>query len=381
MPELRKTYLAVALFGLAGGMLAVAMPLFLEHSGFSLPDIGILFGVAALIGGLIGIWLGAHSDVAGRKGILSFIALIYSASSFLLYMLKSIPSIIASQAGVRFSSSISWNLILSRVSDLTKESERGRHIGYFTASFALAYAFGNLLGGWVYSAYGADGVFLSTSWVALLAAGLVHFTFSDIQVKKEKRELSLSLLKTRNGIANSAISFFTGTQSLTYGYAIYLFFASEYSFSAEQIGATVCFLFAIWGISTFFLGKVSDRFGTVRTLAAGGFLNSAVWILAAFFQQWELFLALMILDNVVYPLYGVNASKLSSLLSHRENLGRDIAVFGYFHTIGMIFGLFVAGPLAAISFSLVFLARGAGLAIPAVIALKFINLKEEKAKA
>jgi hypothetical protein len=88
----------------------------------------------------------------------------------------------------------------------------------------------------------------------------------------------------------------------------------------------------------------------------------------------------MILDNVVYPLYGVNSAKLSSLIAHKENLGRDIAVFGYFHLIGMVFGLLVAGPLAAISFSLVFLARAAGLSIPALIALKFIKL-EEKAKA
>ncbi len=380
MSELNKTYLAVALFGLSGGMLAVSMPLFLAQAGFSLPDIGVLLGVAALIGGLIGILLGAHSDVVGRKGIISFISLVSSLSSFILVLFKNIPSIIASQAGARFTGNVSWNLLLSRLTDLTKEAERGRHIGYFSAAFAFAYALGNLLGGVLYSNYGPDGVFLTTSWIALCAALLIYFTFSDTQPKKEKHQLSLSLLKTKNGIANSAISFFTGTQSITYGYAIYLFFASEYSFSPEQIGTLVGFLFGIWAVSTFLLGRISDRFGTVRTFAAGGFLNSAVWVLAAFFQQWELFLALMILDNVVYPLYGVNAAKLSSIIAHKENLGRDIAVFGYFHLIGMVFGLLVAGPLAAISFSAVFLARAAGLSIPALIALKFINLKEEKAK-
>jgi predicted MFS family arabinose efflux permease len=183
----------------------------------------------------------------------------------MLVLFKNIPSIIASQAGTRFSANVSWNLLLSRLSDLTKESERGRHIGYFSAAFAFAYALGNLAGGWLYSAYGADGVFLCTSWIALAAALLIYFTFSDLQPKKEKRQISFSMLKTQNGIANASISFFTGTQSITYGYAIYLFFASEYSFSPEQIGTLVGFLFGIWAVSTFLLGRVSDRFGTVRT--------------------------------------------------------------------------------------------------------------------
>lgn len=380
MSELNKTYLAIFLFGLSAGMIAVSMPLFLGQAGFSLPDIGILMGVAALIGGLIGILLGAHSDVVGRKGVISFISLISSLSSFILLLFKSAPSIIASQAGKSFSGNISWNLLLSRLSDLTKEAERGKYIGYFSASFAFAYSLGNLIGGWLYSNYGADGVFLTTSWIALGAALLIYFTFSDIQPKKEKRQISFSMLKTQNGFANAAISFCTGTQSITYGYAIYLFFASAYSFSPEQIGALIGFLFGIWAIATFLLGSVSDRFGTVRTFTTGGILNSIVWFLAAVFQQWEIFLVLMILDNVVYPLYGVNSAKLSSLISHKENMGRDIAVFGYFHLMGTVFGLLIGGYLAAISFSLVFIARGAGLLIPALIALLFINLNEGKAK-
>lgn len=376
MNELRKTYLAIALFGLIGGILSVSMPLFLAQMGFSLLDIGIILGVAALLGGLIGILLGAHSDVVGRKGVISFIALISAASSFILVLFRNIPSIITSQAGAKFSGNVSYSILLSKLSDLTKESERGKQIGYFAAAFAFAYALGNLMGGWIYSAYGAEAVFIFTSWIALCATLLIYFTFSDLQLKKEKHQISFSVLKTRTGLANAAVSFFTGTQSITYGYAMYLFFASEYSFSPEQVGALVGFLYAIWAISTFFLGRLSDRFGTVRTFAFGGFLNAAVWVLAAFFQQWEIFFVLMILDNAIYPLFGVNSSKLSSLIAHKENLGRDIAVFGYFNIMGAVFGLFIAGPLAAASFSYVFLARAAGLAIPALIALKFIHLNE-----
>ncbi|MFH0922981.1 MAG: hypothetical protein V1811_02890, partial [Candidatus Micrarchaeota archaeon] len=49
---------------------------------------------------------------------------------------------------------------------------------------------------------------------------------------------------------------------------------------------------------------------------------------------------------------------IASLIPEQDDLGRDMALFDYFEDFGGVFGLFLAGILAAIAFPLVFAARG-----------------------
>ncbi len=377
MDELRKTFIAAMLFGFIAGAISVSIPLFLDEQGFSLADIGSILAVAILIGGLIGIYIGAHSDVFGRKNLMSALGGTWAACTVILIPFKTAFIYIISQSGSKFSSNTLWNLFLSRITDLTKRSERGTYLGYWTAAFGLAFAFAHLVTGFIFSNYGADTVFLFATILSLIFAGFI-LTFKEVTSKKQKIQLSLDVLKTRNGAANAIVSFLNGAQrSIIYGFALYLFLAHTYSFTPEEIGFYTFIFLSIWGASSYFLGKFTDKIGSVTTLLYGSIINAAIWVTVAFFQQWELFFFLMVFENLTYPLYGVSTIKLSSMLAHQENIGRDIHIFGYFDILGAMVGVFLAGILAEISFSYVFILRAATTIASGLIAYFFIKLDDK----
>ena len=377
MDELKKTFIAAILFGFIAGAISVSIPLFLDDQGFSLANIGSILAIAILIGGLIGIYIGAHSDVFGRKNLMSALGGVWAACTVILIPFKTVLTYIISQSGSKFSSGTLWNLFLSRITDLTKRTKRGTYLGYYSAAFGLAFAFSHLVTGFVFTNYGADTVFFFVTIIAIIMAGFI-FTFKEVKSKKQKIHLSLDVLKTRNGAANAIVSLLNGAQrSIIYGFALYLFLAHTYSFTPEEIGFYTFVFLTVWGASSYFLGKFTDRIGSVTTLLYGSIINAAIWITVAFFQQWELFFFLMIFENLTYPLYGVSTIKISSMLAHQENIGRDIHIFGYFDILGAMIGVFFAGILAEMSFSYVFLLRAATTISSGLIAYFFIKLDDK----
>jgi len=381
MDELRKTFLAAILYGFIAGAVSVTIPIFLDEQGISLANIGYILGVATLIGGLISIYLGARSDVFGRRKLMSSLTGVWAGATFLLIPFKSIFAYVVSQSGAKFSSATLWNLFLSRITDLTKHSERGKYLGYFTAGFGLAYAFAHLAAGWILGDYGPDAIFLFITFVSLFTAGFILFTFREAskQKKHEKIQISFDILKTRNGATNAIVSFMNGAQrSIIYGFALYLFLAHTYGFAPEEIGLYTFIFLAVWGISSYYLGRLADKFGSLKTLLYGSAIDAGIWVVAAYFQAWEIFFLLMILENLVYPLYGVTTIKITSLIVHKENIGRDMNIFGYFDVTGAMFGVVIAGILATASFSYVFLFRAALTIGSALIAYFFLKLASDE---
>ena len=381
MDELRKTFFAALLFGFISGALSVSIPLFLNDQGFSLVGIGSILAAATLIGGLVGIYIGAHSDVFGRKKLMSGLGGVWAVCTVILIPFKTVFAYILSQSGSKFSSGTLWNLFISRITDLTNHSERGKYMGYYTAAFGLSFAFAHVVAGFIFSTWGADGVFLAVTILALAMAVLI-LSFKELPSKKKKIHLSFATLRTKNGMANAIVSLLNGAQrSIIYGFAIYLFLAQTYSFNPEEVGLYTFIFLTVWGISSFFLGSVADKIGSLKTLLYGSIINASIWVTAAYFQQWEIFFFLMIFENLTYPFYGVSTIKISSLVAQKENIGRDITIFGYFDFIGAMAGVFVAGLLAEMSFSYVFLMRAALTLSSAMIAYFFISLSSrEKAK-
>ena len=378
MDELKKTFVASLFFGFIAGALAVSMPLFLDSQGFSLSGIGSILAAATLIGGLIGIYIGAHTDIAGRKRMLSALTFLQAGAVLLLVFFKNTFSYLTAESGRKFSSNTRWSLFISRFTDLTKRKERGKYLGYFTAAFGLSFAFAHLAAGWIFQQLGPDSLFLLVSALSLLM-GILILTFREAPSKKKtpKPRLSLELLKTRSGFANAIVSFMNGSQrSIIYGFAIYLFMSHAYSFTPGEIGLYTSIFLVVWGVSSYFLGKLIDAGGTLKTLLSGSAINASIWVAAAFFQQWEVFFLLMVFENLTYPLYGVSTIKISSILAHRENIGRDVQIFGYFDIVGAMIGVFIAGLLAEISFSYVFLMRAIMTISSALVAYLFINLED-----
>jgi MFS family permease len=84
----------------------------------------------------------------------------------------------------------------------------------------------------------------------------------------------------------------------------------------------------------------------------------------------------MAIDNISWPLYGLSAIKISTLLPEQENMGRDISIFGFANTMGAIAASFLGGILAEMSFGYVFAARALSILAGASIVFFLMRIKD-----
>ena len=375
--EMKKTLVVAIIYGILVGSLSMTLPLFLDSQGYSIESIGWIFAAAALISGIIGIGLGALSDQFGRRPLIIFYNLLIGGAAGIIGWGGNIYSFIGGKSLSDFSIGGLWNILISRISDISELKKRAFHFGRYLFFFGIAYAFAHYFAGSIIDSFGFQMVFLAIIMFALLGA-LISFFFIEKGKRKERHQFSLEILKTRNGRVQSMVSFFYGLgNGLLYTYVIYLFLADQFSFSPAHIGLFLAATTCIWGITSYFMGKQVDKFGMRKTFLVFALLNGSVWLAVAFFYSyfWP-FLFLMVLDNLFYAALDISIVKSASVIPKKENLGRDVSVFGYFHAIGAIIALSVAGMIAAISYEYVFALRGIIFIIAGFVFWYGIKLKE-----
>ncbi len=374
--ERQKTIVLALFYGIISGFISIGFPLYLDSLGYDLSSMGFLFGIATLLSALIGIALAALGDHFGRKLLISFYWLMCAAGTSLYTFFISGPALVSGKALTDFSKNNLWNTVLARFSDVSKKEHRGATVGAFIAAFSLTYAVSHALAGAAIEQFGFAALFLATITLCLLMSAF-SLLLKEVGKRKHRVHLSLNILRTREGILNMAVSFFTGIGStVIYAYIIYMFFRYQFNFDASQIGFFISALFILWSAANYLIGPLVDRLGLKKAIMLGAFLNAAVWIAAIFFQDLAPFLILMALDNITWPLYGLSAIKLSTILPEEENVGRDVSIFGFAHVLGAAAAAFAAGVLAEISFDYVFLFRAVSVLIGGSIVFFLMRLKE-----
>jgi len=375
--EMKKTLLVGIVYGTLIGLLGITLPLYLDSQGYSIESIGWIFAVAALISGILGIGLGALSDRFGRRPLIMLYQFLIGGAAVIIGWGGSIYTFIAGKSLSDFSGGGLWNILISRISDISEIKKRAFYLGRYLFLFGVAYALAHYLAGSVIESFGFQTVFLIIIAFALLGA-VITFFFVEKGKRKEKHHFSLEILKTRNGKAQALVSFFYGLgNGLLYTYVIYLFLANQYLFTPVQIGMFIAATSSIWGITSYFMGKQVDRFGMRKSFLLCTLLNGMVWLGVVFvYQYFWPFLLLMILDNIFYAALDISIVKASSVIPKEENLGRDISVFGYSHAVGAIIAISVAGMIAAVGYEYVFALRGIIFVIAGLVFWFGITLKE-----
>ncbi len=375
--EMKKTLLVAAISGAAGGALKFALPLFLDHQGYGLSEIGWVFGIAALFSGILGIGIGALSDKFGRKPLIAFYNLLRGLSAFIIGWIPGVYAFIAGKSLDDFSKVHLWGAFVSRVRDVTGNEVRGRAIGKFIAVFGTTFSLALVFSGYIIDNFGYHVLFSVIILVSIIAAGFT-FLFREKGKRKEEVSFSLELLKTMNGKVNSAISFFTGfSDALIYAYFFYIFLIKQYSFSIFDVGFITAGLFLLWSLGSYFSGKIVDKHGIRKSIAGSALAGAVVWVGVLFFWAdfWP-FIFLIAMENILWSLYSTGATTLSSVIPKQENIGRDVSVFSYSHIIGAIAGAFIAGMLADISYSYLFIVKVVSLLVPAFLVWYGIKLKQ-----
>ncbi len=364
--EFRKTLAFALLYGFASAAMAITIPLYLAHLGYDLASMGFILGIATLISGLMGIALAAMSDHVGRKYLISFYSLSHAAGCGIMGFIPSPFAFIAGRSISGLAGNNLWNMVLARVSDLSESRNRAAMVGTYVAAFAFSYSASHFIAGTIIEAFGFPAIFLSVVAASLFMAGAA-LIFANIGKKKHRFHLSLNILKSREGKLNMLVSFLTGFTHISGAFVIYIFFAERYGFGPAQVGFFIAALYMLWAVFSQFFGPHVDRNGMRNSMMLGALVNGSAWLAAAYFQDLIPFLILMAIDNISWPLYGLSASKISTVLPEDENRGRDLSIFGFSSLMGYMAAAFLGGILASMSYGYVFIARAAAVILSASI--------------
>jgi MFS family permease len=150
------------------GLIVPILPLFLKDYGFSTAGLSLPF-LSLIIGRLISKNFAAHIiRLLTNRGTLIGCFLLY-ALIFFAYPLASSPALFVL---LRFFEGIVEGISIICLTDLAivlSNTNRGRLMGIFGASFGAGFVLGPTLGALVYSLYGTDAVFYAGGIIGLLA--------------------------------------------------------------------------------------------------------------------------------------------------------------------------------------------------------------------
>ncbi|NYZ60358.1 MFS transporter [Candidatus Micrarchaeota archaeon] len=224
-------------------------------------------------------------------------------------------------------------------------------------------------------AFGFPALFAAIVAATLILAG-VALLFAEVGKRKHRFHLSLNVLNTMDGKLNMAVSFCSGFTNIASMYVLYIFLSRHFGFDATGVGLFIAATYILWSVFSYLFGPMIDRKGVKKMMFLGALINSSAWFGAIYFQDFLPFLLLMMLDNMSWPLYGLSATKISTILPEHENRGRDISIFGFANVLGAIAASFMGGILAEMSFGYVFAARAAAVLLSGCIVFFLMKVKD-----
>ena len=203
-PQFRSIIIGKLLASIVSGFLLVGLPLYLLGLGMSIPEIGMIFGIASALYSIISFYLGSLSEHSGR---LKFVLIAICIMAIAVLMFSSLPLFAISTAVILFtiakillnmSESVIWVISQIRIADLSKRSNLGGSFGSLLGSSSSGYGIGMLLGAFLLKLISFQAILFIL--LAFLAASFMFYRNSgDIRKKKQQgRIFSVSkILKTR----------------------------------------------------------------------------------------------------------------------------------------------------------------------------------------
>jgi MFS family permease len=361
------------------GAFGVILPLYMRDSGVSFVGLGLAFSAFGLVMGASGIFFGLHSDAIGRKPYLVLSLVLRAATTFFYTQATSTVDFIILNALNGLANSLSAAIVPALMTDLTKDSERGRRFGGMGGFGWMGIGLGYFLGGALSQIFGYSWSFIFLTALILISCFLVLLFIPSYRLPQKER-FSFSLIKklTPNLRIWLIITFFS---SLVIGpvevIVIPLYSVSPGPLGIDKIvfGSFMAVSYILTSSTQFIGGRMADIYGR-RKLASLFRLLSAPFILVQpLFPYFTYFASMYILEGVGEGLAGPCNNAMIASSVRTEHRGFDYSIVNLSGNIGSTVGFLALGPiLEVVGFTLPFIIRAFAYVI--VAALIYLKLKD-----
>ncbi|MCS7259052.1 MAG: MFS transporter [candidate division WOR-3 bacterium] len=325
------------------------LPFFLSSLGAGPGVLGIIEGIAESLASLLKVFSGYFSDKMRRRKPLAILG--YGASTIgklFLYVANSWFWVLTARIIDRFGKGIRTAPRDALIADSTKKTERGYAYGLHRAFDTLGAALGVLIAFYLIKNLSKTSyrpVFLYSLIPAFLGV-IILFIIREQKalssVPSNKLKFSFRSLPTKLRLFLLASFIFSlGNSSNQF----LILRAKAFGFSLTSVLLLYLCYNLIYGVFSFPLGKLSDKFGRRRIIVLGYLIYSLVYGVFAFANQSWLFWVLF----CVYGLYsafteGVEKAYLSEI-SPPELRGSVIGLHATLTGIGLLPASVIAGSL------------------------------------
>ena len=372
------TLLAVIFVNLVGfGIVVPLLPFYARSFQASAWQIALIFSAYAM-GAFFGepFW-GRLSDRIGRKPIListvcgnclCYFALAFAPNIWIAFLVRFLGGMASGNASV----------IQGYIADVTPGNKRSSRMSYLSAAYNLGFIVGPALGGLLARpSAGHDGfripLIVASGLAAICALGIVlfvkesrthpHHEFED----GPARWAVMGRALTHPVIARlMLVTLLAGSAFMSVEFVFGLWSAARFGWGPREVGLA----FAVVGIVAAFCqllltGRLSERFGEARVLAAGMALT-AVATIAMPFSQGVMVVVLLGISALGQSVAWPNVSALISRHAEREHQGQYQGLNNATGALARLTGPLAAGLVfASLGVDAPFYLAGA-LALPAI---------------
>lgn len=361
------------------GAFGVIMPLYMRDVGVSLAGLGLAFGVFGIVAGIAGIFFGAHSDSVGRKpylvlsiGLRAVVWLLYTQATSLVGF-----AILNGLNGV--STSLSGAIVPALITDLTKESERGRKFGGLGGLGWLGTGLGYFLGGAVSQILGYNISFTFLFILTLISCLLILVFVPSYHMPSGER-FKLTLVKGFS--SNLKILFVISIATALVIGPVEAMVIPLYSVAPGPLGidkmvfGTFMSIGYILSSSAQFIGgNLADKHNRRKLASLSRLLSVPFIAVQPFFPSFMFFASMYVLEGVGEGLNSPCTNAILASSARSEHRGFDFSIVNLLGNVGGTIGFIGMGFfLDSIGFILPFIIRAIVYVLVAL--LIYLKLKD-----
>ncbi|SMG30787.1 Predicted arabinose efflux permease, MFS family [Marivirga sericea] len=342
-----------------GPFIALAFSAFLFFASFNmiipmLPDFltslgggeykGLIIALFTITAGLSRPFSGKLADRIGRLPVMIFGAVVCFVSGLAYPFVTGVIAFFALRLLHGFSTGFTPTGNAAYVADIVPVNRRGEAMGIIGVAISIGTATGNVVGGYIGSAFPIDYVFYASAATAIMSvlilsgmnetlADRVEFNFGLLKLKKdeiiEKRVIVPAVYM--------ALSVFSFGLVLTImpDYSAHLDISNKGLFFAV-------FVLASLGVRII-AGKISDKIGRVKVLKVSSFLLAIAMVLIALSNSLISLMGAAIVFGLAMGMNSPTVFAWAIDLADSNKRGKALATLYIFLEIGIGMGAFISG--------------------------------------